>query len=78
MSSTRDTKLFDTCDPWQGDKDVFEDIFVEDFKTGLGRFHDDYATQKQQLAGNTPGSVPPSTAAQIRCMGTRCLVGMDG
>ena len=34
MTSTRDTKLFDTCDPWQGDKDTFEDVFVEDFTTG--------------------------------------------
>ena len=65
MGSARDTKLFDTCDPWYGDKESFEDVFVPDFMTGLGRHHDDYCTQRAHLLGNdSPGSIIPTTDAQ--------------
>ena len=64
-SAARDTRLYDICDPYHGDKGTpFLRIFKPAFLTGIAAKSDKFANYAQHLRGEDAGAVPPSTEAQ--------------
>ena len=66
MASTRDTKMYPVCDPWNGAMGPpFERVFKPNFLAGLRKRWDDYSSLYRHLHGQDPGGMAPSTAAQL-------------
>ena len=64
-SAARDTRLYDICDPYYGEKGTaYVRIFKPAFETGLAVKSDKYANFAQHLRGEDPGAVPPTDPSQ--------------
>jgi len=66
MTEARNTKIYDVCQSWDGARGYsFENKFEPEFLRGLGKFNDGFVTAAMHLQGVGPGSVPPTTQAQL-------------
>ena len=65
-SAARNTRIYDICDPYYGDKGpAFERVFKPAFFTGIAAKGDKFANLADHLRGVDPGGVKPSTSAQL-------------
>ena len=64
-SAARNTRIYDICDPYFGDKGpAFERVFKPSFLAGIAAKCDKYANFAQHLRGEDPGGVLPTTDTQ--------------
>ena len=77
--NSRDTKIYDCCEPWSGQPGAaWERSFKPDFLSALGQFSDSYITLKGHLQGKGPGSMLPLNAAGVAAGGVPAMTAHAG